>query len=199
MSQESLEHSDQAESQVDLHVDNRPVAAKLVPVAESIKYRRRAQQAEAQIQEVEQQLGDLQAQLEDRNNQLASAEAQRDESRQQLTFAENRLLAERRLAEVGVVDIETATDLLAKRINLHEEIDSEALARHVEELLLDKSFLLDNGGMPAGSLPPQTASPRSQRQSATAQLTAAAQRAALTGNRRDVAEYLRLRRQTSPQ
>ena len=51
--------------------------AKLVPVAESIKYRRRAQQAEATLEVLQQQLTDVKQQVTDQQNQLGSAEAQR--------------------------------------------------------------------------------------------------------------------------
>jgi hypothetical protein len=95
------------------------------------------------------------------------------------------------LAEAGVLDLEAAGVLLAKRVDLAGELEDEAIRRGVEQLVLDKPFLV----RPAGSLPPATASPRSERPGSFAQLTQAAERAVQTGNRRDVAEYLRLRRQ----
>jgi hypothetical protein len=165
--------------------------AKLVPVTESIKYRRRAQQAEGRLHELEQQLTDLRAQLEHRGEELAVAEAQRDEARVQLTAAGNQHRAERLLAEAGVVDFEAAGLLLAKRMDLAGDLEDEAIRRGVEQLVLDKPFLV----RPAAALPRATASVRSERPGSFAQLTRAAERAVQTGNRRDVAEYLRLRRQ----
>jgi len=166
---------------------------KHVPVAEAIKYRRRAQQAEGTLQELEQQLGELQSRLGDQNDQLATAEAQRDEARMQLTVTENRLRAERRLSEAGVVDLETASMLLSKRVDFAEELDDQKLAESIEQLLLAKPFLHRSTD---AALPPKTASPRSP-QAATGQLASAAKRAAESGNRRDVAEYLRLRRRAA--
>ena len=61
----------------------------------------------------------------------------------------------------------------------------------VEQLLLDKPFLVKR----ATPLPPATASARADRPGTFAQLAQAADRAVRTGDRRDVAEYLRLRRQ----
>lgn len=192
MSEEVLEHSNQASSQIG--------AAKLVPVGESIKYRRRAQQAESQLQEFEQQLKEFQSQLELRNEELAAAEAQRDEANFQLTAAESRMAAERMLNEAGVVDIETASLLLSKRVDMSKELDHESLAHNVEQLLLDKPFLrgVPNAAKRFGmSLPTKTASAKLPRTGPAAQLAQAAEQAAQTGNRRDVAHYLRLRRQAS--
>ncbi|HOG29196.1 MAG TPA: hypothetical protein PLT35_07940 [Vicinamibacterales bacterium] len=167
-----------------------PAPGRLVPVAESIRYRRRAQQAEARIHDLEQQFREVQAQLEDQRNQLALAEAQRDEARQQILFAENRIAAERALVESGVTDLEAASILLSKRVDLNEPLGADALGRHVEQLLLDKPYLR----AAAGGLPPPTAAPK-PRQAPAADLADAARRAAHSGNRRDVADYLRLRRQ----
>jgi hypothetical protein len=187
MSDGTQEHAEQA--------DPASGDSKLVPVGESIKYRRRAQQAEARIQELEQSLEELQAQLERRSEELGTAEAQRDEARHQLGVAESRMLAERLLSQAGVVDIEAASLLLTKRIELGDDLDQETLSRSVEQLLLDKPFLR---GAPAAPLPPATAAARGQAPSPAARLSQAAERAAQTGDRKDVAAYLRLRRQASP-
>ena len=107
------------------------------------------------------------------------------------------MTAERMLSEAGVVDLEAASLLLSKRLDFSEAFDNETLARQVEQLLLDKSFLRGAPYGLASSFPPTTASPRHHRASATAQITHAAERAVKTGDRRDIAEYLRLRRQSS--
>jgi len=186
MSRQTAEQSDQGQ--------DRGGESKLVPVGESIKYRRRAQQAETRVQELEQQLKDLQAQLESRTEQLGQAEAQRDEAAQALRTAENRLAAERLLAGAGVVDLETAGLLLAERIDLSAEIQPEQLSQSIEQLLIDKPIL----SRPSGpSLPSATASARPGPSSSLAQLSRAAERAIQTGDRKDVAEYLRLRRNTA--
>ncbi len=165
-----------------------------VPVAEAIKYRRRAQQAENQIQGLEQQLEGTQSQIQRQSDDLATAEAQRDETGTQLTIAENRLAAERLLSETGVVDLETTSTLLSKRLDFAEDQDRETLVNAIEQLLLEKPFLKNAADV---SLPPRTASPRPSRATVSGQLAQAAERAARSGDRKDVAEYLRLRRQTS--
>jgi len=164
---------------------------RLVPVGESIKYRRRAQQAEGKITELEQQLKEFQTRLDLAGEQFGAAEAQRDEARTQLIVTENRMSAERMFAQAGVVDIETASILLGRRVDLSEALDTQTLTRHIEQLLLDKPFLQNHGG---ASLPPRTSSPRPPRTSGIAELTDAARKAAQSGDRRDVANYLRLRR-----
>ena len=186
MSEDTLENSKPEESQTG--------GAKLIPVAEAIKYRRRAQQAESQLHDLEQQLEELRSHSQTRSDDLAKAEAERDEARTQLTVTDNRHTAERMLIEVGVVDIEAASALLSKRVDFAEELDKETLASGVQELLLDKPFLQPT---PEGGLPPKTASARPARTTGAGQLARAAQRAAESGNRKDVAEYLRLRRQTA--
>ena len=174
--------------------DSQTGGPKAVPVAEAIKYRRRAQQAESQLQQIEQKLEELQSQTQRHSDDLAAAEAQRDEAQTQLTIAENRLATERLLSSAGVIDLETASVLLSKRIDLAEELDPNALGRATEQLLLDKPFL--RASADAG-LPPKTASARPPRATPAAHLAQAAERAARSGSRRDVAEYLRLRRQAS--
>lgn len=166
-------------------------ASKLVPVGESIRYRRRAQQAESRCTELEQQLEELQSQMERRSDELAAAESQRDETLSRLTETDNARRAERRLAAAGVTDFETAGLLLSRRVDLAEELDDEALDRQVEQLLLDKPFLRSTAA--GAALPPVSASPRAGDADA-GRLAHAAERAARTGNRRDVADYLRLRR-----
>lgn len=174
-------------------IDSTDSDARLVPVAEAIKYRRRAQQAEQRLQELEQRFQDLQSQIQQHGEQLALAEAQRDEAQHQLIVLENRLLAERNLAEAGVVDPETAGLLLAERMDFSEPLEVETLREQIEQLLLEKPFLQ----RAFTGLPTQTASARNSRAGMAARLTQAAQSAAISGNRQDVAHYLRLRRQAA--
>lgn len=165
---------------------------KLVPVNEAIKYRRRAQQAESRLQQVEQQLNDVRTQFEERLEQLATADAARDEMQHQLEAVRARASAEGALYGAGVVDIEAASALLEKRLSFDDELDAERLAQAVDQLLQDKPFLL----APAVALPDKTASARPREAGMGARLARAASQAVSSGSRRDVADYLRLRRQT---
>lgn len=170
-------------------------AAKLVPVAESIKYRRRAQQAEGQLQQVQQQLSELQLQMQARQDELATAEARADELRHQVMVGENRLAAERLLAQCGVAQTQAAVGMLGKYVNIEEEVDAQGIARGVEQLLLDNPSLRPEVAAP--SLPSPTAAGRTSQGSLAAQLASVAHRAATSGDRRDVIQYLRLRRQSA--
>ena len=166
--------------------------AHLVPVKESIKYRRRAQQAEARLEDLEQKLGELQSMVATRDEEMAQIESQRDEGATRLVEMETRLHASELLAGANVLDMETAMMLLSQRVDLAEPVDTETISGAVEQLLLDKPFLRDGGGAPG--LPGKTASAATGHLG-VAQLVDAAERAIESGDRRDVAEYLRLRRQ----
>jgi len=169
-----------------------------VPAEEAAKQgaspRRAAQQTEGQFREYEQKLQELRSQVERKTEQLAAAEAQRDEAMTRLTLTENRLEAQGLLSAAGVVDVEAATTLLAERLDLGDDLDRQAISGGVEKLLLDKPFLRRAHGV---ALPPATASARPSRTRSAGQLATAAERAARTGDRKDVAEYLRLRRQAA--
>ena len=114
----------------------------------------------------------------------------------QLTMTDSRMSAERALIQAGVVDVETASLLLSKRLDFAEPVDNEQITSQVEQLLIDKPFL-QRPSHEIGSMPPKSASPKDSHTSTAAQLANAAQQAIKSGNRRDIAEYLRLRRQTS--
>lgn len=185
------ENPDQGAPETGAPVEISPTGPRLVPVNEAIRYRRRAQQAEATLRQFEQNLEETQSQLSERLEQLATAEAQRDELRHQIDTLALRSSAERMLHETGVSDVETAMALLEKRTVFTEDPDEKALRRAVDQLLQDKPLLLAS----APSLPGRTSSPRLGSISKAARLAVSAERAASTGNRRDVAEYLRRRRQ----
>jgi hypothetical protein len=123
----------------------------------------------------------------------ATMEAQRDESRMQQALAHGRLETERLLMSVGVIYPQDARILLEQQVDL-SETSGEQLAQQVQQLVLEKPYLL-GPTIPAGAqMPAMTSSSRDNIGPAT-QLAAVAQRAASSGNRKDIAEYLRLRRQ----
>lgn len=165
-------------------------AEKLVPVAESIKHRRRAQQAEKRAEQLEQQLRDSQTQIESHLERLATAEAQRDELTERLAGVQQRHRIERMLIECGAVDVEAACLLLDKQGGLGPDADEPAVQAAVEKLLTDRPHLCGRGA----ALPEPTATGRA-RPAVGAKLVEAAQQAARSGDRRDIAKYLRLRRQ----
>lgn len=156
------------------------------------------EQDKSHLQELQQQVNNLQQQIENRSDELATAEAQRDEANMHTTQLENRMAAERILSQSGAVDVETASLLLGKRLDMNEDIQPQEISAAVEKLLLDKPFLRgDQAPRQTAPMPPLTNAPRDSRSSQASNLESAAQRAAASGNRKDIAEYLRLRRQTS--
>jgi len=139
--------------------------------------------------ELQQKVCQLEETLQRREDELATAEAQRDEILSRLCEAENRVVVDRALHQAGVVDAEAATLLLSRRMDLSGEVTPEELTSAVDQLLLDKPFLRAT----RTTMPPATRTGQSGLD-ATARIADAAERAITSGNRRDVVEYLRLRR-----
>lgn len=142
-----------------------------------------------QLEQLERSLHETQARLQEQLDRLATAEAQRDELADRLACQEQRRRVERVLDRFGVVDPEAALLLLEKDGRLKDAGDEPAIAAAVEALLIDRPYL----GRPGGPLPGGSATGRAPRPLG-AHLVDAARRAARTGDRRDVAAYLRLRR-----
>jgi DNA repair exonuclease SbcCD ATPase subunit len=183
-SSQPLEPSDLAEAAPD------DGDARFVPVGESKRYRRRAQAAEGKLAQVEQQLTELQAQLQASQQQAAQLQSQQEQARKQVQTAEGRMAAQAALARSGVADVDAAALLLSQRVKLEEPMEAAALAEAIEQLLADKPYL-----RATPPLPPPTAAARSPQAGRKALLDQLAQRAARSGDRRDLAEYLRMRRQ----
>ena len=148
---------------------------KLVPVTEAIRYRKRAQSAEQKaaalrqkLQASEQKSGQLAMQLDDArvDNELAS-----------------------RLVAAGARDLETAVLLAKARLERTEdEVDSV-----VEQLRKEKTYLFKDVE-PIG-IASKTAGVRQKVPGGQSVLDRAAKRAASSGGRADMAEYMRVRRQ----
>jgi len=148
---------------------------KLVPVAESIRYRKRAQSAEKKIEEL--------------TEQLAQAKAQTAELSGQLSDIQNEQKLMRQLAAAGAVDLETA--VLIARARLQDKDDAD-VAGVIEQLKKEKQFLF-TAGSPSPA-PTKTAGARDRVTNSQTLLERAAKKAATTGSRTDLHEYLKLRR-----
>lgn len=146
---------------------------RMVPLSESVRYRRRAQAAERRYKELEERLSGVRGELE--------------RTREALDSAERRRQIDLLLIEAEARDLEAARLLTEAAVAQMDEVDVEAA---VSELRRRKPYLfrsVDRGGSPGG---------RSQRYRGGAgdQLDEAAAEAAVSGNRRDLLRYLRLRR-----
>jgi len=149
---------------------------KLVPVAESIRYRKRAQSAEKENEILAEQL----AQAKTKNSAMA----------EQLNNVKMEQKLIQKLVAAGAVDIETAV-LIAKA---RTEDDTKAdLDDVIEQMKKEKQYLF--GGEPNAALTfRRTAGVKDRMQTGHVILGRAAKKAAVTGNRTDLQEYLKLRR-----
>ncbi len=150
-------------------------STKLVPVAESIRYRKRAQSAEKKI--------------EDLSEQLAQANANAAQMSEQLSGIQTEQKLMRKLAAAGTVDLETAVLLAKARIQDESEADLEGV---IEQLKSEKQYLF--GGASGTVTAKKTAGARERMSGNQAMIEKAAKKAATTGSRTDLQEYLKLRR-----
>lgn len=153
--------------------DNEPDATqKLVPVTEAIRYRKRAQAAERQLQQLHCQRDELQAQL--------------DTAQQTIDQLDRRTRIDHLLREAETIDLEAARLLTEQAVRMMDQPD---ITLAVNDLKRDKPYLFRRRGVMAGSA--MAARPQ-QAVDDTTEL--AAQQAVESGHRRDLLHYLRLRR-----
>ena len=169
-------------------------------IQESIKYRRRAQEAERRVEALETEVNDLR---DGRDHQAAGLQAQLDQARAEAETLHGRLAdlerdrnLERALARAGAADAETALALARERLAGHDT--PEDLAAFAKGLLEEKPHLR---GAPAqaadrpAALPPKTAGAKPASDDAPRR---AAQRLAdharQSGRHGDVLAYMRARR-----
>ena len=150
-------------------------STKLVPVAESIRYRKRAQSAEKKIEVLSEQLAEANAQTAQMSDQLSSIQA------------EQKLV--QRLAAAGTVDMETAVLIAKARMQDQNEADLDGV---IEQLKKEKQYLF--GGASGTLTAKKTAGARERISNNQTIVEKAAKKAATTGSRADLQEYLKLRR-----
>jgi len=151
---------------------------KLVPVTESIRYRKRAQSAEKKVESLMEQLAEAKSQIATMSEQLSDIQTE-----QKLT---------RKLAAAGTVDMETAVLLAKAKMEGQTEADLDGV---IEQLKNEKQYLFGNVGRTVRTK--KTAGARESAYGGTNNQTIlerAAKKAATTGNRTDLQEYLKLRR-----
>lgn len=148
---------------------------RLVPVAEAIRYRKRAQAAEKELAEMKAERDLLQ-------NEKQTISKQLDQARQDQQIRDL-------LASAGTTDLETALLLVRDRLASAEGQDACAV---VDQLRDEKGWLFSSRTAVGGSL--RTAGER-HRPDGSGVLQDAAKKAARSGNCVDVQEYLRVRRQ----
>jgi uncharacterized coiled-coil protein SlyX len=149
---------------------------KLVPVAESIRYRKRAQSAEKQV--------------EDLNEQLAQAKSEVAKMAEQLNKIQLEQNLIRKLAAAGTVDLETAVLTVKARIEGDNGADIDGV---IEQLKKEKQYLFRQKDTNVPGIK-KTAGVKERVQNSHTVIERAAKKAAMTGNRTDLQEYLKLRR-----
>ena len=148
---------------------------KLVPVAESIRYRKRAQSAEKQVETLAEQLAQAKSAASKMAEQLSSIQI------------EQKLM--RKLAAAGTADLETAVLIAKARIEGQDDADLDGV---IEQLKKEKQYLF--AGTNAAATAKKTAGAKDRLQNSQTIVERAAKKAATTGNRTDLQEYLKLRR-----
>ncbi len=155
-------------------LEERQSEEKVVPVGEAIRYRKRAQAAEQQAEEMERQIEQLRREREELTEQLRTT---RDDGE-----------LSRRLAAAGIADVEAGVLLARKRLG-----DDGDLEAAIERLRQDKPHLFAAPLRQTTRIPTKTAGVR-ERTGASPTIAQAAQNAAASGRRSDVHEYMRVRR-----
>lgn len=149
---------------------------KYVPVAESIRYRKRAQSAEKQLEDLNEQL-----------TQAKSAAAKMTEKLNEIQLEQNLM---RKLAAAGTVDLETAVLIAKSRTEGDSGADINGV---IEQLKKEKQYLFRQKDFDTPAIK-KTAGVRQRVQNSQTFLERAAKKAATTGSRTDLQEYLKLRR-----
>jgi hypothetical protein len=148
---------------------------KLVPVSESIRYRRRAQGAEKKIESLAEQLAEAKAEAKETAEQLKSLQV------------EQKLVRE--LTAAGAVDLETAVLIAKARMEGGTEADIDSVIRQLKK---EKQYLFTGVGRTVTVA--KTAGAKERMEGSQTVLERAAKKAATTGSRTDLQEYLKLRR-----
>ncbi len=173
MDQIDIDASDLSEDTVGYSNEDK---MKLVPLAESIRYRKRAQSAEKRAEILAEQ--------------LAQAKSEASEAAERLSDVEVEQKLTRKLAAAGVVDLEAAVLVVQARMESSSEMDLDGV---IGQLKREKQYLF-GGEMSGAAAARKTAGAKDRMANSQTILEKAAKKAATTGNRTDLQEYLKLRR-----
>ena len=146
-----------------------------VPVSEAIRYRKRAQAAEKETADLQRQVAEGREEIGRLGTELEALRMERD-------------LAGR-LAAAGATDVEAAVLLAKSRLAADASLDAAGV---VERLRQEKGYLFADT---VRDEMPRTAGARDRASAGRGALERTARRAAASGSRTDVHEYLRARRQ----
>jgi hypothetical protein len=151
-------------------------SAKLVPISDSVRYRKRAQGAERRAEELESELAESRAEAERLSRELTD------------TQREQELI--KKLTAASARDLETAVLIANSRMGRDDKLDLNGV---VEQLKKEKGYLFGQAAGTSGTASPRT-SPAKEQRNGAGSLERAAKKAAVTGSRSDLQEYMRRRR-----
>jgi len=152
----------------------------MVPVSEAIRYRKRAQAAEQKVEMLTQQ-------VEQQEQSQAEVQAQIDEAQWEMELAQE-------LAKAGVFDVEAALLLAQKKMGSSGGKVGD-VKRVIEGLRNERPYLFSSGiDEVRATLAGPTNGVQVQGRGGSSRLTRMAQQAQESGSRKDMQEYLRLRR-----
>ncbi len=150
-------------------------AAKFVPMAESIRYRKRAQSAEKKAETLTEQLAEANQKITQISQGMNDLQIE-----QKLTH---------KLVAAGATDLEAAVLMAKARMKGEGELNVDAC---VEQLRKEKGYLF--GGSAEAATSRKTAGAKDRVTQTRTALEQAARKAARTASRADVQHYLKLRR-----
>ncbi len=148
---------------------------KLVPVTESIKYRKRAQEAEKQLESLNRKVEQISSENKKLNESLSEVQL------------DNELTA--CLTGAGVRDVEAGILMARERLAAGDEKDIKEV---VSDLRKEKGYLFDRSSSSAAA--GLTASAKGRETIGQGPLERAARRASASGSRVDLHEYMKVRR-----
>ncbi len=144
-------------------------------IAESIRYRKRAQNAEQKVQDLAEQLTEANQRITQLSGDVEGLQLDRKLSG--------------KLTAAGVTDLEAAMLIAKARLENNAETDVE---KCIEQLRTEKGYLFTAKNQVVTPRP--TAGVKDRVTPGKTMLQQAATKAAKTGNRTDLQEYLKLRR-----
>ena len=150
--------------------------AKLVPVVEAIKYRKRAQSAEKEVAQLQDQLSLSEKQNESLKQQMGTIEVEKDISQ--------------RLNSEGAVDVEAAMLLVKSRLKDGSDVDGV-----IEKLKQEKEYLFGADGSVGMKNAAAKTSVVKNRAIGNGSVLKIGQQAAKSGSRVDLMEYMKARRE----
>jgi hypothetical protein len=148
----------------------------LVPVSESIRYRKRAQTAEKKNLFFAEELAQMKTETAKLSEQLSELRSERE--------------LVRKLSSAGAKDLEAAVLVAKARMSDSKAADPDEV---IGQLRKEKAYLFSGGESEAVTFR-KTSGVRDSVTNAEATLAKAAKKASVTGNRVDLQEYLKLRR-----